>query len=70
MKRRGIDVDSDESGSEDEDADRRRRKNIKKPRFGDGKLEGIGSSIIIGPLLLGFSLKCNSQVEMLIPPPS
>lgn len=43
VKRRGIDVDSDESGSEDEDADRRRRKSIKKPRFGDGKLEGIGS---------------------------
>ena len=43
MKRRGIDLNSDESGSEDDDADRRRRKSIKRPRFGDGKLEGIGS---------------------------
>jgi hypothetical protein len=42
VKRRGIDLGSDESGSEDEDADRRRRKSIKKPRFDDGKLEGIG----------------------------
>jgi len=47
VKRRGFDLGSDESGSDDEDADRRRRKSIKKPRFDDGKLEGIGSSIII-----------------------
>ena len=45
VKRRGIDLGSDDSGSEDEDADRRRRKSIKKPRFDDGKLEGIGSPI-------------------------
>lgn len=43
MKRRGIDLGSDDSDPEDEDADRRRRKSIKKPRFDDGKLEGIGS---------------------------
>jgi len=45
VKRRGIDLGSDDSGSEDDDADRRRRKSIKKPRFDDGKLEGISSSI-------------------------
>ena len=44
VKRRGIDLGSDDSDPEDEDADRRRRKSIKKPRFDDGKLEGIGSS--------------------------
>ena len=43
VKRRGIDLGSDDSDPEDEDADRRRRKSIKKPRFDDGKLEGIGS---------------------------
>jgi len=45
VKRRGIDLGSDDSDSEDEDADRRRRKSIKKPRFDDGRLEGIGSPI-------------------------
>jgi len=45
VKRRGVDLESDESGSDDEDADRRRRKSIKKPRFGDGKLEGIGGDV-------------------------
>lgn len=50
VKRRGFDLGSDDSGSEDDDADRRRRKSIKKPRFGDGRLEGIGSSSIICPL--------------------
>lgn len=55
-KRRGHELGSDESGSEDEDADRRRRKSIKKPRFDGGKLEGIGSSAVILPLLLHFPL--------------
>ena len=70
MKRRGIDVDSDESGSDDEDADRRRRKSIKKPRFGDGRLEGIGPSLIVHSLPLGFSLIHDSQMRMSIPLPS
>ena len=49
VKRRGIDLGSDESGSEDEDEDRRRRKSIKRLRFDDGKLEGIGSSTVLPP---------------------
>jgi hypothetical protein len=69
-KRRGLDLEFDESGSEDEDEDRRRRKSIKKPRFDDGKLEGIGPSIIISPLLTYFPLIRYSQAEMLIPVPS
>lgn len=56
MKRRGLDLESDGSGSEDEDADRRRRKSIKKPRFDDGKLEGIGSSSVISSLSMCFPL--------------
>lgn len=69
-KRRGFDLGSDESGSEDEDADRRRRKSIKKPRFDDGRLEGIGSSIIIPQLSMRFSLIGYSQAETWIPVPS
>lgn len=70
MKRRGIDLGSDDSGSEDEDADRRRRKSIKKPRFDDGKLEGISSSIIAPLLLVCFPLIHCSQAETSIPLPS
>jgi len=70
VKRRGIDLGSDESGSEDEDADRRRRKSIKKPRFDDGKLEGIGLSIVISLLLTCLPLRRYLQVEMLTPAPS
>jgi hypothetical protein len=56
VKRRGFDLGSDESGSDDEDADRRRRKSIKKPRFDDGKLEGISSFIILPRLSMRFPL--------------
>jgi len=49
VKRRGFDLGSDDSGSEDDDADRRRRRSIKKPRFDDGRLEGISSFIIPPP---------------------
>ena len=69
-KRRGFDLGSEESGSEDEDADRRRRKSIKKPRFDDGKLEGIGSSIIVPRLSMRFPLIRCSQAETSIPVPS
>jgi len=69
VKRRGFDLGSDESGSEDEDADRRRRKSIKKPRFDDGKLEGIGSFIVISTSLR-FPLTSCPQAEMSIPVPS
>ena len=68
MKRRGIDLGSDDSGSEDEDADRRRRKSIKKPRFDDGKLEGISSSI--NPQLQCTPLIQYLQAETSTPAPS
>lgn len=70
VKRRGLDLGSDESGSEDEDADRLRRKSIKKPRFDDGKLEGISSSIIIPQLSMRFPLILDSQAETSISVPS
>lgn len=69
-KRRGFDLGSEESGSEDDDANRRRRKSIKKPRFDDGKLEGIGSPIVTVSLSVCFTLIRHSQVETLIPEPS
>ena len=67
VKRRGFDLGSDDSGSEDEDADRRRRKSIKKPRFDDGKLEGIGSSIVVPQLSMRLPLIRYSQGETSIP---
>ena len=68
VKRRGFHLGSDDSGSEDEDADRRRRKSIKKPRFGDGKLEGIGSPI--NPHPQRTPLIHPPQEEMSTPAPS